>query len=388
MLHISFLMSLEKIKEEKDMEGYQKVQMSDHQGNIIFPETVAEMVRETPNRRFISYVEAKVLGDFAGNPEVSKMLVEGSTSIRALVDNEPRLSQLLDQVPSNFEDIAYTVEELGFLLKYKEDLLELIGAPISVGSINSGKNYLLSVDDTDPDNPILVLNQDSSAGEAGQPTSYVEGSTWTVGEKAPDVLLNIPLEKVVFDVGSDTILMASEAFVKDGVKEEVVMSLVNGEQDINLTSENGKIPQAVMFYNIKDYLTSLFPGNSLEKTVTSFTNRLMGKSIDKQAFAQTYMSDNVVQPTRTVPIIDDYVDITFQNITWTVNMTEEFINNWLNGNGLAAVVIYGQADGTISLTRPSLNIYIKNPYIGKTLVAKKDMGANFDILDWTVVEEG
>lgn len=367
------------------MEGYLKTQLSDHQGNILFPETSADVVRESPNRRFVSYVEAKVLGEFAGNPDVAKMLVENGTSIRALVDNEPRLSVLLDQVPSNFDDITYTVEELGFLLQYKQDLLDLVGAPVKLVSKDSGLVYLMVVDDSDLGNPVVKLERDYSAG-SGQPASYTKGQTWTVEADAPDVHISIPIERAVFENLSDTILPFGEGLAKTPVPENILQDLVNGKEDIVVSAKEGKIPQIISFYNIKKFLEDNLPGEANELKISSFISRSMAKHIDKQSFAQTYMNGNIVQPVRTVSNTGGYTDIVFQDITWTNSLSEEFLNGWMNGEGIVAEVLFGQANGSISLTRPSLEISMKNPYIGMTITAQKDMEESFNILDWKISE--
>lgn len=367
------------------MEGYKKVQMSDHTGDVLFPESVADVIRETPNRRFVDHGEKTILGHFASNPTVSEMLVQEAQAIKAIATNEVELLSMLDTFPSNFDDLTYIVGELGGLVPHKAEILSSIGSALYVTSATTGLRYLLDVDDSIAGKPVIKLILDT-VGEGDQPISYKMGQRWTVGENTLNVDVNIPAAKIIFETKEKTILALEEALLKDSVSSEILESLNNGVIDINIDSEDGGTPQGVVVFEVKKALEEYFGSPDLEKTITAFTSSVLVKPVEKEAFIQTYRDGNVVQPSRKASQTGDYSEATFSDITWLLTITEEFLNSWLNSIGQAAISVFGQTDGTVSLTKPTLGLKIKNPYIGKTIEATKDMGDKFDIRDWKVVD--
>lgn len=370
------------------MEGFKKHTFRDHQGNIILPETVSEMVRETPDRRFVDNSEKQILTRFGGKIDIVDMLITNAEPIRALATQEVALTQLIDKVPNNFEDIVLTTDELSRLVPYISQLIENLSYPPVVTSTTSGLSYALQIDDTDPNNLKLKFAQQSI--NTGQPLTYVKGDKWKVQPGVPDVLVELVPTHIAFDNSRKTVLVFNEGKNLVDVPEDVFTNIVNGVQEETVVAEDDNIPQAFVRFAVRHQLQELFAtSKSLENTISNFTIEVLSQPMEgtTSALTQAYMNGNVVQPVREANKKEDYTANTFQNITWTNSLDTNFIREWLNDSGEAALVTYGKANNSISIAKPTLKVYIKNPYIGKTLVAQNDMDGKFNILDWAISEE-
>ncbi len=173
-------------------------------------------------------------------------------------------------------------------------------------------------------------------------------------------------------------------------------NIINSTQVELITAINDNIPQTFISFDVANQLNKfvanqlnkLFGNKKLEETIRSLNLNILTKPAGSSRVAKTqgYLGGNVVQPVRETFQGTDYQNNNFQAITWTDLLDRKFIASWLNSNGEAAVVTYGEPNASITVTRPTLSIYIKNPYIGETLVARKDMGDEFNILDWEPVD--
>ena len=369
------------------MEGYKKYTMRDHLGNVVFPETHAEVVRESPDRRFVDNVEKQTLTKFGGQLDTIDLLLDNSESIAALIAAEPSLSRLIDSVPSNLSDSLLAVDNLNKLTPYIDQLLEGISRPpIAFSTTTTGASYTLRVDDTDPDNLKVIATIIDGRGD--QPINYSIGDVWEVAENAPDVLVTLAPDLIAFDGSRKTVLLFSEGKVLAPIGGEEEENILNGVQQEKIEATNDNIPQAFIMYDINTRLRTMFGKDEMQRTISGFTIEALSQPTNEvgSALTQVYMNGNVVQPIREAQREEDYVRNTFQNITWTNSLDTTFIKEWLNNEGIAAMVTYGKPNGGVSISRPFLNLYIENPYKGKTLVAKNEMGAEFNILDWVVQE--
>lgn len=369
------------------MEGYKKYTMRDHLGNVVFPETHAEMVRESPDRRFVDNVEKQTLSKFGGQLDTVDLVLQNSESIAALIAEEPSLARLLDSVPTNLADSLLVVEQLNKMTPYIDQILESISKPPVAYSITtSGTAYTLKVDDSDPGNPKVIAEIVDNRGN--QPINYSIGDIWKVADNAPDVLITLKPDLIAFDNSRKTVLLFNEGKVLAPIGGEQEKNILNGVQQEKVEATNDNIPQAFIMYNVNEQLKQLFGKGEMQRTISAFTIETLAQPTNEvgAALTQAYMNGNVVQPIREAQRESDYVRSTFQNITWTNSLDTNFIKEWLNNEGIAAMVTYGKPNGGVSISRPFLNIYIENPYKGKTLVAQNEMGAEFSILDWVVQE--
>lgn len=370
------------------MEGFKKYIYRDHLGNVVFPETVAEMVRETPDRRFVDNSEKQILTRLGGKVDLVDMLIANAESLRALATQEVAITQLIDKIPNNFNDIIVSTNDLARLTPYIDQLIEKLNYPPVVHSTTSGLSYAIQVDDSDLKNPRLTLVQQLT--NSGQPLTYVKGDKWKVEHGVPDVLVEIQPTQISFENSRKTILVFAEGKTLTNVEGDAFTNILNGAQDEIVTAKDDNIPQAFVRFDVRNQLQALFATSTeIEKTISNFTIEVLSQPMQgtPSVFTQAYMDGNVVQPIREASKKADYTANTFQNITWTNNVDAEFIRSWLNDNGEAALVTYGKANQSISISKPTLKVYIKNPYIGKVLTAKKDMDGAFNILDWTIAEE-
>lgn len=370
------------------MEGYKKYTMRDHLGNIVFPETHAEVVRETPDRRFMDNAEKQILTRFSGKVDTVDMLLDNAESIKALISEEVAISQMIDKIPDNLSDIILTVEDLNRLTPKIDDLLDVINrSAFAYSSINQGVSYNLLVDDTNPESPKLVFHKNANA--LGQPSSYLAGDTWVVPNNTPDVLIRLKPNTISFDNTRKTVLVLNEGNALTPVSEEIRTNIVNGVQNEIVESKDEFIPQIYMKFDVRETLKTYFGGaKEWENTISAFTMSVLSQPTNEtsSALTQVYMNGNVVQPIREAMKSADYSTNTFQAITWTNSLDANFIRGWLNNAGQAAVVTYAGVADAVSVAKPELDLYIANPYAGRTLTAKSDMGEEFSILDWEVNE--
>lgn len=367
------------------MEGFYKAPLKDHEGKTILPWTSADAVSESPDRRFVDHIEKTFLSRWGGNIDTADMLIANSEAIRALATQEPTLTRLIDEFPSNFSEKMIVVDNLLPLVGYTSQLIENLDAPPVVFSETSHQCYALQVDDTvDPPRIILIKQEQQFV----QPTYYEEGDTWVVSNSSPDVVVPIPVDSLVYYNKRKTVLTFEEGLALEQVLGPVRDNIINGVQNESVTATDDNIPQAFVSFNVRNSLESYFAKQGLEKTITGFTSSILSQPMTgtTRTLTQTYMNSNVVQPVREATKKNDYTSNTFQYLTWSNSLNPEFIGGWLNNKGQAGLSTFGDTNTSISIAKPTLDLYIKNPYIGKTLVATKAMDEKFSILDWKIKE--
>lgn len=368
------------------MEGYKKTQARDHQGNILFFETLSEMVRETPERRFVDNIEKTLLNKITANENSLDMLIEKSEALRVLGNNSERIISMLDSYPSDLQDSLSTLERLSLLSPEVERILNNLYTNPIITSLDGNKKYEVTINDSDIKNPKLEFSEIRS--ELGQPEHYSPGDTWTVGAGAPAVRIDIAPKLIAFDSQRKTVLTYEQGKNLKAVTDAQRENIINSTQVELITAINDNIPQTFISFDVVNQLNKLFGNKKLEETIRSLNLNILTKPAGSSRVAKTqgYLGGNVVQPVRETFQGTDYQNNNFQAITWTDLLDRKFIASWLNSNGEAAVVTYGESNSSITVARPTLSIYIKNPYIGETLVARKDMGDEFNILDWEPVD--
>lgn len=138
--------------------GYNKTQLKDAHGNLLLPHTTASMVSEEPDRRFVDNVEKTLLFTLSDNQVQLEGLSEKYAELIILAENADTLlpgseqQQALATIMENIESLAVITEQL-------QTLLGLATGHLTVISETSDNVYNLTVDDTDLDNPQLVLTK-------------------------------------------------------------------------------------------------------------------------------------------------------------------------------------------------------------------------------------
>ncbi len=208
------------------MEGYKKTQARDHQGNILFFETLSEMVRETPERRFVDNIEKTLLNKITANENSLDMLIEKSEALRVLGNNSERIISMLDSYPSDLQDSLSTLERLSLLSPEVERILNNLYTNPIITSLDGNKKYELTINDSDIKNPKLEFSEIRS--ELGQPEHYSPGDTWTVGAGAPAVRIDIAPKLIAFDSQRKTVLTYEQGknlkAVTDAQRENIINS--------------------------------------------------------------------------------------------------------------------------------------------------------------------
>lgn len=365
------------------MKGYKKVHIRDHQGNILFPETHADMVRETLDRRFVDNIEKILLNKLGANEDVVNMLFGNAEQLRNLSSQADAILRVVSTIPADLADVLNNVDQLSRLLPYQNELLSLLDREAIVYNSN-GLPYEMKVDDSDPKNPKLVLVKVDEM--LNQPQFYVKGDTWTVSPKAPLVKVVMKPSKISFDTSRKTILTYANGKGLPAINGAVLSNIVNGAQDEIVSSEGENIPQAYVSYDVADELFSIFAIKGLTSTIRDFQVEVLTQPMNAGRYVNTQMmlNENVVQPTREIMQQSDYSAASFQLGTWTTTITPDFIQGLLNKDNTIAMVSYGAKNSSISISKPSLVLWIANPYVGKTLVATKNMGSEFSIRDWAI----
>lgn len=371
------------------MEGYKKTAFINHKGETLFPWTTASMVSEESDRRFVDNIEKETLNKIAtGGTALAEILAE-HPALMALASEEIAILNLLDSVPGDLREWNDILQELAVMMPHTTELLALIGARPTVKSETTGFDYSIGVDDSDLEAPRLTLVR--TEPENNQPNDYSEGVTWLVPMNAPDVKIEVPVKKIVFDNSRKTILTFAEATAKEGVPNSVLNNIINGAQQEGVEATGENIAQTYTQFDVADYLTLLFENSGkeeLEKTISRFNIEILSQPLGTTTLAktQTYLDGNVVQPTRESAKKNDYTTNSFSHLTWQTSIDTDFVNQFLNKDGKAAIAVYGGPASEISISRPTLTIYVENPYKGKTLRAKASSTGEFNILDWELVE--
>lgn len=367
------------------MEGYKKTELKNHLGQILLPLTTATMVSEEPDRRFVDNIEKILLNKLATEEDAVVSLVENVHELVALASQETVILKMIEDLPNNIADFGRIIDELNVLTPHTEEILEKLTASPVVHSATSNLSYSIGVDDRDPLNPILTLIKQETM--VTQPLTYRKGDIWKVGENAPDVLLRIPIQEITTSVNRKTILTFDEGLESQKLSDPEVENIMNGVQNRFVSSKGDFIPQIFSVFDVKNYIEKVL-SKGLEDTITRYRIEVLTRPGENtlKAVTQAYVGGNVVQPTRESLKREDYTSQSFSNMTWEVTTSPEFVKEFLNEVGKAALVTYGASNSSVGIAKPKLEVYIKNPYIGKTLEATRNMEGPFNILDWSITE--
>lgn len=365
------------------MEGYKKTALKNHKGEIILPQTAASMVSEESDRRFVDNVEKTILNKLAVEGTAIDELIANAQAITALSREELTILNLVDTMPNNFLEWGLQLEELNRLTPFIDDLLNNLGSIATISSTTTGAPYSIQVNDTNPDDLKIVLSVVSDL--ISQPDDYNVGTTWSVPETAPDVKILIPTNAVRFYSTGLTILPYDQFKVRPAVSAAVLANLVNGVENTEVSAAGDNMPQALVTFKVKDELKRVLGMDDLENSITRMNLEISTRPTTSSVTnTYTYQDKNVVQPVRRNTVKGSYSRNSFSHLTWTSSIDAGFMKNILNGDGTIALNVSGDRNSSISLTSPYLEVWIENPYKGKTLVATTGKVGEFSILDWEV----
>lgn len=364
------------------MEGYNKTILRNHKGEVLLPRTTSSMVSEESDRRFVDNVEKTLLNTLAINSEALSELIKNAQSLGALSSVDIQLLNLLDTVPNDLQEWQATLEDLSLLRDKVPELLDNLVAPPKLVSDTSKKTYILQVDDTDLGKPKIVLALEDAVSQ--QPEGYKIGDQWLVGQSAPDVKISIPLEKIAVIKNNSLVNFAAGKAAQGLTGDDI--DKIFSDLGYKVSSDQASmLPQAYISFNVVGTLNTYFQ-KDLSQTIKKFTLNVGVKpdnatTVKTQAFSQ----GELIQPVRVNTDKNTFTKASFSGLTWQMSIDRDFINNFLNGEGKIALLSY--VDGSAAtkdfyINKPTLDIFIENPYKGKSITAIADQTGEFNILDW------
>ena len=368
------------------MEGYNKTTLRNHKGEVLLPRTTASMVSEESDRRFVDNVEKTLLNTIAINSEALSELIKNSQSLGALASVDIQLLNLLDTVPNDLQEWKATLEDLSVLRDKIPEILHSLVAPPMLLSDTSKKTYMLQVDDTDLPNPKLVIVQQNAVSQ--QPEGYKAGDEWFVGPSAPDVKISIPLDKIAIIKNSSLANFATGSSAAGLTGGDITK--IFSDSGYKVASDQASLlPQAFVAFDVVGTLKTHFK-TDLSQTIKKFTLSVGVKPNNATAVkTQAFSQGELIQPVRSKTDKATFTQAGFSGLTWQMSIDRDFINNFLNGAGKIALLSY--VDGSAAtkdfyINKPTLDIFIENPYKGKTITAIADQEGEFSILDWQLAK--
>lgn len=364
------------------MEGYNKTVLRNHKGEVLLPRTTSSMVSEESDRRFVDNVEKTLLNTIAINSEAISELIKNSQSLGALSSVDIQLLNLLDTVPNDLQEWQMTLEDLSVLRDKVPELLNNLVAPPTILSDTSGKTYMLQIDDTDLAKPKIVIALQNAVNQ--QPEGYKIGDEWLVGKSASDVKISIPLDKIAIIKNSSLVNFATGSTAKGLTGDNI--DKIFSDLGYQVASDQASIlPQAYTTFDVVNTLKTYFQ-TDLSRTIKKFTLKVGVKPNNATAVkTQAFSQGELIQPVRTNIDKTTFTQASFSGLTWQISIDQDFINNFLNGAGKIALLSYVDGDAAIKdfyVNKPTLDIFIENPYKGKSIVAIADQIGDFNILDW------
>lgn len=367
------------------MEGYNKTTLRNHKGEVLLPRTTASMVSEESDRRFVDNVEKTLLNTIAINSEALSELIKNSQSLGALASVDIQLLNLLDTVPNDLQEWKATLEDLSVLRDKVPEILHSLVAPPTLLSDTSKKTYMLQVDDTDLAKPKLVIVQQNAVSQ--QPEGYKAGDEWFVGESAPDVKISIPLDKIAIIKNSSLVSFATGSSAAGLTGGDITKIFSDAGYKV-ASDQASLLPQAYIAFDVVGTLKTYFK-TDLSQTIKKFTLNVGIKPTSRVVKTQAFSQGELIQPVRSNTDKNTFTQASFSGLTWQMSIDRDFINNFLNRAGKIALLSY--VDGSAAtkdfyISKPTLDIFIENPYKGKAITAIADQEGEFNILDWQLAK--
>lgn len=365
------------------LEGYRKTSLTDHKGHILLPRTTSSMVSEEPDRRFVDSEEKAMIYELTVNKDELLSISRKGTEVIALADRSQDILNMIDSTEIDWSIVSDKIEAMEPILAYKEEILDLVENNLFALSPSTSARYFITVDDTSSDEPKLVLTIDDT--KVTEPINYVVGDTWEVSNSASDVKVDIPLTHVVGQSNSQVMMTFTEALNKES-DEKNIINVNNGLPFGVKPTESKNIAQMHVFFDVEKYMKEQFPKESaIMELINGFESVILMKPDETGLVSRSQMfrEKEYASPIRSSVNKDSYEEAKYSSILWSVTHDDK----WLNGTGIAGMVVYGNGGHGIYGSRPSLTVKMTNPYKGKKLKAIKPMGDKFSILDWALVEE-
>ena len=149
------------------------------------------------------------------------------------------------------------------------------------------------------------------------------------------------------------------------------------------------MPQAYISFDVVGTLKTYFK-TDLSQTIKKFTLNVGVKPNNATAVkTQAFSQGELIQPVRSNTDKKTFTEASFSGLTWQMSIDRDFINNFLNRAGKIALLSY--VDGSAAtkdfyINKPTLDIFIENPYKGKAITAIADQEGEFSILDWQLAK--
>lgn len=223
------------------------------------------------------------------------------------------------------------------------------------------------------------IDKYSASGYTGQ---------WLVNEDISDLrngdIVTLSVKNKSKDVFSLIIAQVNSTH-KDSQGRNFVNTTSKGLLESDNKVDVAILPQAYISFDVLNTLQTHFQ-KDLSQTIKKFTLNVGVKpgnatSVKTQAFSQ----GELIQPVRVNTDKNSFTKASFSGLTWQMSIDRDFINNFLNGEGKIALLSYVDGNAATKdfyINKPTLDIFIENPYKGKSITAIADQTGEFDILDW------
>lgn len=391
---------------------------------VIFPETHADAVHTTKNRRFVNTDQLELINSLIDSPLLDYNSEEQKTKFNKLLelaDNTRNIQMFLNNV--QVDDIKTLQSQMNLLQPLLsgntlEQLITLLNQPnkydLAVVPGQDGQYYTLSVNKTTNEEGLEVFKEiytpyepsttNTNLGSVYTPKVYEAQTEWKVPAGVENLRLEIPLSysALVYDNSLrngqiDTWYSIQENSEKLMITEYNQNDLVN--PIITPKAKNSK-PYFWATWDLKTYLTpilqQLYNKEDIEEeyqtfiaSIKNFEEKITYRPIENSSTVNFQPFINNTYYTGHIEQNGDNTELLNQEITPSdVGMAYNNINSQflLNGDkNTIAFLLFADEENTFEFKEPKLILEVQNPFVGKTLVATK-ANDHFDLSDWKIKE--
>lgn len=400
--------------------------------SIIFPETHAHAVHQTNNRMFINASEKATLQALEGSPLIDynqDTMKNNFQNLMELADNVTQISSFFASGidSSTIRGIQGTLDVLSPLVNQDTitEIMALINnpkrlLPVVLGS--DGSLYNMSVDVTRTEEGETVytpkfeiqLIDGNVPSPVYTPQNYKAGDKWVVPKGVEPLKLKLPCTQIT--VVSDNSGIGGQIKLwdeVDGVTSEVLYEEPQHPKLLASTQNSkGYVWLVWRLAFLKEAIKQAFHLPTIEDadrkmldilyTMENFSWSVKTRPVDNELTSSIDVDKESI--VTTVPYMNtgysNFVRRNGNNMELAVQMfmpanfnqnqgeiTEEFVNNFINGAlEVCTLCLQASEEGSFEFFEPQLTITVKNPFVGKELVAKADSKGYFDLADWEIKE--
>lgn len=398
---------------------------------VIFPETHADAVHTTKNRKFVTETQLETINSLTGSPLLDYNSDEQKTKfdkVFELADNAKNIQILMNNL--SIDEIKEMENKLNIL----QPLISQNVISNIFGIINNQNKYDLAVVPGD-DGQYYTMSVQKTVGEDGvetfkeiytpyepsttnpllgslyTPQNYEAETEWVVPVGAENIKIQIPLTYCVLVTDNSIVngqidlwstIQSASIDNKISYQELTDNSFINGNLTCNQIA-NSK-PYLWMTWNLKEYLKPIIiqlygfdelttdeeiesKYNIIKTNIVNFKEKISYRPIDATAtisyqpfIGNNYYTAHVEQNGDNTMMVSQEISPSDLNMSYNAVDT----NLLLNGESeTIASILTSTEQGSFEFSQPILEIEFVNPFVGQTLVSNK-ANDHFDLADWTI----